>query len=133
MAAYRELRGHPRQAVHEINSAIRGVMGELGLGLSHEAREPLTTDIVEDADVVITMGGGDACPVFPGKRDLDRELIDPAGEGVDDVRPIRDHIDQRVRALLSPSSGPLLQGDPAAGSGGVNGEQETRTDWRGPA
>ena len=60
----------------------------------------LTTDAVEASDVVITMGCGDACPVFPGKRYLDWQLTDPAGKGVDAVRPIRDEIDARVRDLL---------------------------------
>ena len=60
----------------------------------------LTTDAVEAADVVITMGCGDACPVFPGKRYLDRQLPDPAGKGVETVRPIRDEIDRRVQDLL---------------------------------
>ena len=69
-------------------------MGELGLDLSREFPKPLTTDVVEAADVVITMGCGDACPIFPGKRYLDWELTDPAGKGIDDVRPIRDDIDR---------------------------------------
>jgi arsenate reductase (thioredoxin) len=86
---------------HEINPAVREVMAELGLDLSREFPKPLTTDVVEAADVVITMGCGDACPVFPGKRYLDWELTDPAGKGVDDVRPIRDDIDRRVRELLA--------------------------------
>ena len=85
----------------EINPAVREVMGELGLDLSREFPKPLTTDVVEAADVVITMGCGDACPIFPGKRYLDWELTDPAGKGIDDVRPIRDDIDQRVRELLT--------------------------------
>ncbi|WP_033443679.1 hypothetical protein, partial [Saccharothrix sp. NRRL B-16314] len=61
----------------------------------------LTTEDVEASDVVITMGCGDTCPVFPGKRYLDWELEDPAGQGVDAVRPIRDDIDRRVRNLLA--------------------------------
>jgi protein-tyrosine-phosphatase len=61
----------------------------------------LTTDAVEAADVVITMGCGDACPIFPGKRYLDWQLEDPTGQGADAVRPIRDDIDTRVRALLA--------------------------------
>lgn len=84
-----------------INPAVREVMGELGLDLSKEFPKPLTTEAVQAADVVITMGCGDACPVFPGKRYLDWQLDDPAGRGVDDVRPIRDDIDRRVRALLA--------------------------------
>ena len=102
---------HAQGAVHvrsagstpanEINPAVREVMGELGLDLSREFPKPLTTDVVEAADVVITMGCGDACPVFPGKRYLDWELTDPAGKGPDEVRAIRDDIDQRVRGLLT--------------------------------
>jgi arsenate reductase (thioredoxin) len=84
-----------------INPAVRQVMDELGVDLSHEVPTKLTSDDVEAADVVITMGCGDACPVFPGKRYLDWELTDPAGKGIDDVRPIRDEIDRRVRALLA--------------------------------
>lgn len=84
----------------EINPAVRQVMDELGIDLSREVPTKLTTDDVVAADVVITMGCGDACPVFPGKRYLDWELTDPAGQGVDAVRPIRDDIDRRVRELL---------------------------------
>lgn len=86
---------------YEINPAVREVMGELGLDLAREFPKPLTTDVVEGADVVITMGCGDACPVFPGKRYLDWALPDPAGKTVDEVRPIRDDIDARVQALLA--------------------------------
>ncbi|WP_235883543.1 arsenate reductase ArsC, partial [Saccharopolyspora elongata] len=84
-----------------INPAVLEVMNELGLDLSQEFPKKLTTDAVEAADVVITMGCGDACPVFPGKRYLDWELTDPAGKSIEDVRPIRDDIDRRVRALLA--------------------------------
>ncbi len=84
-----------------INPAVREAMAELGLDLSREVPKKLTTDAVEAADVVITMGCGDACPVFPGKRYLDWQLEDPAGKGVEDVRPIRDEIDRRVRELLA--------------------------------
>jgi arsenate reductase len=84
-----------------INPAVVEVMAELGLDLSREFPKPLTDDGVRAADVVITMGCGDACPVYPGKRYLDWELDDPAGKPVDQVRPIRDEIDRRVRALLA--------------------------------
>ncbi|WP_431873803.1 arsenate reductase ArsC [Amycolatopsis sacchari] len=83
-----------------VNPAVVEAMRELGLDLSKEFPKPLTTEAVEAADVVITMGCGDACPVFPGKRYLDWQLDDPAGKDVDAVRPIRDEIDRRVRALL---------------------------------
>jgi arsenate reductase (thioredoxin) len=85
----------------EINPAVRAVMDEVGIDLSTAFPKKLTTDAVEAADVVITMGCGDACPVFPGKRYLDWQLADPAGQGIDQVRPIRDEIDARVRALLA--------------------------------
>ncbi|MFC4002717.1 arsenate reductase ArsC [Prauserella oleivorans] len=84
-----------------VNPAVVQVMREIGLDLSREFPKPLTTEAVQAADVVITMGCGDACPVFPGKRYLDWELDDPAGKSVDDVRPIRDEIGRRVRALLA--------------------------------
>ncbi|GAA2774600.1 arsenate reductase ArsC [Saccharopolyspora taberi] len=84
-----------------INPAVLVVMEELGLDLSQEFPKKLTTDAVEAADVVITMGCGDACPVFPGKRYLDWELDDPAGRPVDEVRRIRDDIDHRVQSLLA--------------------------------
>ena len=83
-----------------VNPAVVAVMAELGLDLSREFPKPLTDDAVRAADVVITMGCGDACPVYPGKRYLDWDLDDPAGRDVADVRPIRDEIDRRVRALL---------------------------------
>ena len=85
----------------KINPAVREVMDEIGIDLAREFPKKLTTDAVEAADVVITMGCGDACPIFPGKRYLDWQLDDPAGQGPDAVRPIRDEIDARVRALLA--------------------------------
>ena len=84
-----------------INPAVVAVMDELGLSLTKEFPKPLTTEAVQAADVVITMGCGDACPVFPGKRYLDWQLEDPAGKPVEQVRPIRDEIDTRVRELLA--------------------------------
>ncbi|NMI00342.1 arsenate reductase ArsC [Pseudonocardia acidicola] len=85
----------------EINPAVRAAMDEIGIDLSAEFPKRLTTDAVQAADVVVTMGCGDACPVFPGKRYLDWELADPAGTDVAGVRPIRDDIEARVRALLA--------------------------------
>lgn len=84
----------------EINPAVVEVMAELGLDLSQELPNPLGTEAVEAADVVITMGCGDACPVFPGKRYLDWDLDDPAGQSAEAIRPIRDDIDARVQQLL---------------------------------
>lgn len=84
-----------------INPAVREVMAEIGLDLSQELPKPLTDEAVQASDVVVTMGCGDECPFYPGKRYLDWELTDPAGKSVDEVRPIRDEIDARVRGLLA--------------------------------
>jgi protein-tyrosine-phosphatase len=84
-----------------VNPAVIAVMDELGLDLTKEFPKPLTSEAVQAADVVITMGCGDVCPVFPGKRYLDWQLEDPAGKPVEQVRPIRDEIDTRVRRLLA--------------------------------
>jgi arsenate reductase len=75
-------------------------MAEVGIDITQEFPKPWTTEIVQAADVVITMGCGDACPIFPGKRYEDWALEDPAGLGRDAVRPIRDEIERRVRRLL---------------------------------
>jgi arsenate reductase (thioredoxin) len=85
----------------EINPAVVQVMAEVGLDLSREFPKPLTTEAVEGSDVVVSMGCGDACPIFPGKRYLDWDLDDPAGRPVEEVRAIRDQIDQRVKTLLA--------------------------------
>lgn len=85
----------------EINPAVIAAMDEVGVDLSKEFPKPLTTEVVQAADVVVTMGCGDACPIFPGKRYLDWELPDPAGKSVEDVRGIRDEISKRVHALLA--------------------------------
>jgi protein-tyrosine-phosphatase len=85
----------------QVNPAVIAAMDEVGVDLSKEFPKPLTDEVVQAADVVVTMGCGDACPLFPGKRYLDWELDDPAGKGVDDVRAIRDEIDTRVRGLLA--------------------------------
>ena len=84
----------------QLNPAVIEVMAERGLDLSHQLPTKLSTDDVDAADVVITMGCGDACPVFPGKCYRDWDLPDPAGKGVDEVRALRDEIERRVRALL---------------------------------
>ena len=91
----------------EIDPAVIEVMGELGLDLSKEFPKPLSTEAVKDSDVVVTMGCGDACPVFPGKRYLDWDLRDPSGRSVDEVRAIRDEIDVRVRGLLAELLSPV--------------------------
>lgn len=84
----------------EINPAVRAAMAELGLDLSKELPKRLTDEAVRAADVVITMGCGDACPIYPGKRYLDWSLPDPAGQPLNVVRGIRDQIDAYVRDLL---------------------------------
>jgi arsenate reductase len=84
----------------EINPAAVQAMAELGVDLSEEFPKPLTNDAVSAADVVITMGCGDACPIYPGKRYEDWELEDPDGKDLDTVRRIRDEIDQRLQQLI---------------------------------
>jgi arsenate reductase len=85
----------------QVNPAAVEAMAEVGIDISDQRPKVLTGDAVESSDVVITMGCGDVCPVFPGTRYLDWQLDDPAGKGVEAVRPIRDEIERRVRRLLS--------------------------------
>ena len=85
----------------EINPAVIEAMSELGIDMSEEFPKPLTNEVVRAADVVITMGCGDACPIYPGKKYEDWELDDPAGQGPDAVREIRDEIDARVQKLIA--------------------------------
>ncbi|GAA3083965.1 arsenate reductase ArsC [Streptomyces olivoverticillatus] len=89
-----------RPPAETVNPSVVEAMREVGIDISAQTPKLLTTDAVQASDVVITMGCGDACPVFPGKRYLDWKLDDPAGQGVEAVRPIRDEIEQRVRDLL---------------------------------
>jgi protein-tyrosine-phosphatase len=84
----------------EVNPAAVAAMKEVGIDISTEFPKPWSDEIVRAADVVVTMGCGDACPIFPGKRYEDWELEDPAGRSLEEVRPIRDEIGQRVRTLL---------------------------------
>lgn len=86
---------------NEVNPAAIDAMAEVGIDIRAEFPKPWTDEIVQAADVVVTMGCGDACPLFPGKRYEDWVLDDPAGQGVDAVRPIRDEIERRVRGLLA--------------------------------
>lgn len=85
----------------QVNPSAVAAMAEVGIDITGEYPKPWTTEIVQAADVIVTMGCGDACPFFPGTRYEDWELEDPAGQGLDAVRPIRDDIEQRVRALLA--------------------------------
>jgi len=98
-------RVHVRSAGSEpashLNPNVVEAMSELGLDVSKEFPKPLTDEVVRAADVVITMGCGDACPIFPGKRYLDWDLEDPAGKSLATVRTIRDDVEQRVRVLLA--------------------------------
>ena len=84
----------------EINPAVVEAMAEVGLDMSEEFPKPLTDEVVRAADVVITMGCGDACPIYPGKRYEDWVLDDPAGRDLETVRRIRDEIDARVTVLV---------------------------------
>jgi protein-tyrosine-phosphatase len=86
---------------HEVNPSAIEAMKEVGIDISTEFPKPWTDEIVRAADVVVTMGCGDACPIFPGKRYEDWTLDDPAGQDVDAVRPIRDEIERRVKQLLA--------------------------------
>jgi len=88
-----------------INPSAVEAMAEVGIDISDQRPTVLTTEAVEASDVVITMGCDDACPVFPGKRYLDWALEDPAGKGVEAVRPIRDEIERRVRTLVNELTG----------------------------
>jgi arsenate reductase (thioredoxin) len=86
---------------NEINPSAIEAMAEVDIDITGEYPKPWTDEIVQAADVVVTMGCGDACPIFPGKRYENWELPDPAGQSVDAVRPIRDDIEERVRRLLT--------------------------------
>ena len=94
----------------ELNPAAVAAMAERGIDITQEFPKPWTDEIVQAADVVITMGCGDACPLFPGKRYEDWELDDPAGQAVVAVRPVRDEIEQRVRRLLDELGVPAAGG-----------------------
>ncbi len=84
-----------------LNPAVVAAMAELGIDISAEQPKRLTDDMARDADLVVTMGCGDACPVYPGKRYIDWDLPDPAGKALEEVRPIRDDIAARVDTLLN--------------------------------
>ncbi|MFD9221428.1 arsenate reductase ArsC [Streptomyces sp. NPDC060064] len=96
-----EVRSAGSAPADTVNPAVVEAMQETGIDISAQTPKILTTEAVQASDVVVTMGCGDACPYFPGKRYLDWKLGDPAGQGVAAVRPIRDEIEQRIRGLLS--------------------------------
>ena len=89
-----------------VDQTVRDAMAELGIDLSAARPRRLEDDAVREADVVVTMGCGDACPVFPGTRYEDWEVADPSGRDLDEVRVIRDEIDRRIRRLASELTGP---------------------------
>ena len=95
-----EVRSAGSEPADQLNPAVVEAMREVGIDITAERPKLLTTDAVETADVVITMGCGDTCPIFPGKRYEDWELEDPAGQGLDAVRPIRDDIRSRIEKLV---------------------------------
>lgn len=96
-----EVRSAGSAPADSINPSVVAAMLELGIDISHEVPKVLTTSAVQESDVVITMGCGDACPYFPGKRYLDWELEDPAGQEVASIRPIRDEIKTRIEGLIA--------------------------------
>ncbi len=96
-----EVRSAGSQPADQVNPSAVAAMAEEGIDITAETPKVLTTDAVRTSDVVITMGCGDSCPIFPGKRYEDWVLEDPAGKGVESVRPIRDEIRTRVLALLA--------------------------------
>ncbi|WP_417219756.1 arsenate reductase ArsC [Arthrobacter sp.] len=96
-----EVRSAGSEPADRVNPAAVAAMAEEGIDLSAETPKVLTVDAVQESDVVITMGCGDTCPIFPGKRYEDWELDDPAGQGVDAVRGIRDEIKARIQSLLA--------------------------------
>lgn len=95
-----EVRSAGSEPAKNINPTVVAAMAEVGIDISNEIPKVLTTSAVEQSDVVITMGCGDACPFYPGKRYLDWPLADPAGQGVEAVRPIRDEIEKLVKELI---------------------------------
>jgi len=96
-----EVRSGGSEPGDEINPVAILAMAEEGIDISAGVPQLMTTEQVRDSDVVITMGCGDVCPIFPGKRYEDWELVDPKGKSLDEVRPIRDDIRARVEALLA--------------------------------
>ncbi|WP_416475772.1 arsenate reductase ArsC [Streptomyces sp. LKA04] len=95
-----EVRSAGSLPADQVNPAAVEVMAEVGIDITTATPKVLTTEAVQASDYVITMGCGDACPIFPGKTYLDWQLDDPAGQGIEAVRPIRDEIRQRVQTLI---------------------------------
>lgn len=91
----------------QVNPAAVAAMAEVGIDISSQVPRPWSDEIIQGVDVVVTMGCGDTCPVFPGKRYVDWELTDPAGKPVEEVRPIRDEIRRRVQGLVAELTSPV--------------------------
>ena len=104
-----DVRSAGSEPAEQLNPSVVAVLRERGLDPTQEFPKPLTDETARAADVIVTMGCGDTCPYYPGKRYLDWELEDPAGRPVDAVRPIVDDIDSRVRSLLAELTGPANQ------------------------
>ena len=96
-----EVRSAGTQPGDQVNPSAVAAMGEIGIDISENFPKKLTDESVKDSDYIITMGCGDECPYFPGKTYLDWPLDDPAGQGVDAVRPIRDEIRKKIEALIA--------------------------------
>ena len=96
-----EVRSAGSAPADSINPAAVAAMAEVGIDISHQSPKILTPESVQASDVVITMGCGDACPIYPGKRYEDWKLEDPAGKGIDEVRPVRDEVRARVEELIA--------------------------------
>ena len=105
-----EVRSGGSEPGNQINPVAIQAMAEEGIDISEGVPQLMTTEQVQDSDVVITMGCGDVCPIFPGKRYEDWELVDPAGKGIDEVRAIRDNIKTRIETLLAE----ILPSEPTA-------------------
>jgi protein-tyrosine-phosphatase len=126
-SAFAKRIAHERVLVHSagsepasaLNPAVVDVMAERGIDLAAEAPTALTEDMARRADVVVTMGCGDACPVYPGKRYVDWQLEDPAGQSVEVVRGIRDEIEGLVRGLVDELIGPDATPPQASGTSGL--------------
>ncbi|WP_026421214.1 arsenate reductase ArsC [Actinokineospora inagensis] len=96
-----EVRSAGSTPANQVNPAVAAAMQEVGIDISTQVPKILTPEAIEASDVCITMGCGDTCPVFPGKRHLDWPLPDPAGQGIESIRPLRDHIKTLVETLIA--------------------------------
>jgi arsenate reductase (thioredoxin) len=104
-----DVRSAGSEPADQVNPSVAAVLRERGLDPDRDFPKPLTAEMAREADVVVTMGCGDSCPVLPGKQYLDWDLEDPAGQPVDAVRPIVGEIDRRVRLLLDEVLEPLIR------------------------